>query len=244
MYSTPTRPQPICPASRMRCDSPPESVGAVRSSVRYSSPTFCRKPSRPRISLSTSAAISFSLPSSSSSAKNSAASETASAHTSGSVACGRSANFGLAVVTVTARACGLSRWPAQSGQRITLMYCSSCRICGGLLLVRYFSSSSGMMPSNVPPYFCAALPARQVNVMCSSPVPHSQMSRSFCGKIAPRRFQQRALGQRELALHRLGHAAIDVPLPAAQILPRADQLDAALGERLLRRRRRAAPDRS
>ena len=44
MYSTPTRPQPIWPARRMRCDSPPESVGAVRSSVRYSSPTLTKKP--------------------------------------------------------------------------------------------------------------------------------------------------------------------------------------------------------
>ena len=32
--STPTNPQPICPARRIRCDSPPESVGAVRSSVK------------------------------------------------------------------------------------------------------------------------------------------------------------------------------------------------------------------
>ena len=146
--------------------------------------------------------------------------------------------------TVTARACGLSRSPAQSGQRITLMYFSSWRICGVLLLVRYFSSSSGMMPSNVPPYFCDALPARQVNVMCSSPVPHSQMSRCFGGEFAPRRFEQRALGELELALHRLGDAVIDVPLPAAQVLPRADQLDAALLERLVRRRGRAARDRS
>ena len=29
-----TRPQPIWPASRMRCASPPDSVGALRSSVR------------------------------------------------------------------------------------------------------------------------------------------------------------------------------------------------------------------
>ena len=70
--------------------------------------------------------------------------------------------------------------------------------------------------------------------MCSSPVPHSQMSRSSSVELVPRRFEQRALGQLELALHRLGHAVIDVPLPAAQVFPRADQLDAALLERLAR----------
>ena len=117
---------------------------------------------------------------------------------------------------------------------MTLMYFSSCAICVVLLLVRYFSSSSGMMPSNVPPYFCAALPARQVNVMCSSPVPQSQMSRCSSVELVPRRFEQRAFGELELALHRLGDAAIDVPLPAAQVLPRADQLDRALLERLCR----------
>ena len=38
---------------------------------------------------------------------------------------GRSAKRGLAVWIVTAQACGLSRRPAQSGQRMMLMYCSS-----------------------------------------------------------------------------------------------------------------------
>ena len=41
------------------------------------------------------------------------------------------------------------------------------------------------------------------------------------------------VGKLELALQRLGHAAIDVPPPAAQLFPRADQLDAALLKRLL-----------
>ena len=38
-------------ASRMRCASPPDSVSALRSSVRYPRPTFARKPSRRAISL-------------------------------------------------------------------------------------------------------------------------------------------------------------------------------------------------
>ena len=33
-YMTPTSPEPIWLASRMRCASPPESVSALRSSVR------------------------------------------------------------------------------------------------------------------------------------------------------------------------------------------------------------------
>ena len=77
---------------------------------------------------------------------------------------------------------------------MTRMYFSSCRSCSGLLLVRYLASSSGMMPSNVPPYLCDALPARQVKVMCSSPVPQSQMCALLFGEIVPRRFEQRAFG--------------------------------------------------
>ena len=43
--------EPICVARRMRCDSPPESVVALRARLRYPSPTLARKPSRARISL-------------------------------------------------------------------------------------------------------------------------------------------------------------------------------------------------
>ena len=147
-------------------------------------------------------------------------------------ACRFSAKRGLAVWMVTAQACGFSRLPAQSGQRMTLMYCSSWRICVVLLLVLYFSSSSGIRPSKMPPYFWAALPARQVYVMCSSPVPQSQISRCFCVSSRPRLFEQCAFVEAELALHCFGDAAIDVSLPATEIFPRADELDAALLERL------------
>ena len=44
--SRPTAREPSCDARRMRCASPPDSVAAARSSVRYSSPTSSRKPSR------------------------------------------------------------------------------------------------------------------------------------------------------------------------------------------------------
>ena len=78
------------------------------------------------------------------------------------------------VVTVTLRACGFSRAPSQAAQPITLMYFSNCRRCILLFEVRYRDSSCGMMPSKCPPYFVPAAPLRQVNVMCSSPVPQSQ----------------------------------------------------------------------
>jgi hypothetical protein len=45
---------------------------------------------------------------------------------------------------------------------MTFMNCSSFAISDLLFAERYFSSSSGMTPSNVPPYFCDALPLRQV----------------------------------------------------------------------------------
>ncbi len=44
----------------MRCDSPPDSVVALRDRFRYPSPTFVRKPSRARISLRIWCAISAS----------------------------------------------------------------------------------------------------------------------------------------------------------------------------------------
>ncbi len=152
MYSTPTRPQPICPARRMRCDSPPDRVGAVRARVRYSSPTLSKKPSRPRISFSTSAAITARVSSSSRSLKNSVASAMLSAQTSVSERAGRSAKRGCRVASVTVRACSLRRAPAQATQPTTRMYFSNCRRCMPLWLVRYFDNSSGMMPVYFPPY--------------------------------------------------------------------------------------------
>ena len=102
------------------------------------------------------------------------------------------------------------------------------------LAVRYFSSSSGMTPSNVPPYFCEFLPARQVKVMCSLSVPHSQMRRCSSVSSPHGRFEQVAVAEAELAVHRLGDAGVDVPLPAAEVVPGADELDGAGGERLRR----------
>ena len=101
------------------------------------------------------------------------------------------------MVTVTLRACGLSRAPSQSAQRITLhvlfelpplhLALACCDSC---------DSSSGMMPSKWPPYFVPAAPLRQVNVMCSSPVPHSQSCCSSGSSSSPRRFEHRARASR------------------------------------------------
>ena len=51
------------------------------------------------------------------------------------------------------------------------------------------------------------------------------------GEFLPGLFEQRAFFEAELALHRFGDAAVDVALPAAEVFPRADELDAALLER-------------
>src|SRR5215472_6605235 len=53
--------EPICVASRMRCDSPPLSVFEGRFNERYERPTSKRNCNRSRISFSTSLAISFCL---------------------------------------------------------------------------------------------------------------------------------------------------------------------------------------
>ena len=61
-YITPDSSEPSCDASRMRCASPPDSVAAARSSVRYSSPTSSRKPSRALTSFRISVAICARAP--------------------------------------------------------------------------------------------------------------------------------------------------------------------------------------
>ena len=74
------------------------------------------------------------------------------------------------------------------------MYFSSWRICIALRLVRYFSSSSGMMPSNVPPYFCDALPGPPGVgdvLVAGAPQPHAAQ---LVVKLLPRRFEQRPFG--------------------------------------------------
>ena len=53
----------------------------------------------------------------------------------------------------------------------------------------------------------------------------------FGVEFLPRGFQHGAMWQALVPLQRFGHAAIDVPSPAAHLAPRADQFDAALLKR-------------
>ena len=70
--------------------------------------------------------------------------------------------------------------------------------------------------------------------MCSSPVPQSRACCSF-GSSSSQAVSSTVPGGRPcFRSKRFGHAAIDVPPPAAHLAPRADQFDAALLERAAR----------
>ena len=118
------------------------------------------------------------------------------------------------------RACGFSRC-AVALRRSASRACTFRAAAAACLLLRscgIADSSSGMMPSKWPPYFWPDGPCRQVKVMCSSPVPHSQISCSAGSTFAPGRLEHRARRAARLAmLDRVGHALIDVPLPAAHV---------------------------
>ena len=58
IYRTPVSDEPSCDASRILCASPPASVGAARSSVKYPSPTSSKNLRRFSISFNTRATIS------------------------------------------------------------------------------------------------------------------------------------------------------------------------------------------
>src|SRR6266851_4029961 len=105
MYRTPISLEPIWVASRIRCDSPPDSVLAARSTVKYSSPTSIMNCSRSRISFKIPRAISCSRSVSASPSKKPMAPLTDNSHTWAML---RSA-------TVTARDSGFNRWPLQVG---------------------------------------------------------------------------------------------------------------------------------
>ena len=66
--------------------------------------------------------------------------------------------------------------------------------------------------------------------MCKSPVPHSSCL-ATAGSSSSKAYRESARLQAELVLDGLGDAVIDMPSPAAQIAPRADQFDRALLER-------------
>ena len=86
--------------------------------------------------------------------------------------------------TFTARACGLSRWPWQAGQRTTLMTFSSCIRRGPAAVFLNCDISCGMTPSHLPECF-QTLPPRcfHSQMMCASPLPYRSKSLCFCGSV-------------------------------------------------------------
>ena len=104
-YKVPTRRDPSDVASCMRCASPPESVDANRSSVRYSSPTSFRNRSRSRISCKSRSPISASCGLNSRPSKNLETSSTVMPHISQI----------LRSLILTCRASSRSRLPWHSG---------------------------------------------------------------------------------------------------------------------------------
>ena len=99
----------------MRWLSPPERVPAWRLRLRYSRPTLCKKPSRARISFRMRSAIMACLPSRTRPSRNFSSSFT-----------DRSVKSVMPMPpTVTALAVSFSRFPPQSGQGYSDIYCSS-----------------------------------------------------------------------------------------------------------------------
>ena len=87
-------------------------------------------------------------------------------------------------------------------------------------------------PLELPAVFVARgrAPGERDVLVAGAPQPQLVQRRI---ELVPRRVEHRALGQAVLALDRVGHALIDVALPAAQIAPRPEQLETALLERQL-----------
>ncbi len=108
---TPTRLEPICVASLIRCASPPDSDRAERDSDRYPMPTFSRKARRSEISRTIRRAIARSVSVISSEAIHSPAPRADISLYSAM----------LIPPTLTARLSGRSRAPSQSGQGCSAM---------------------------------------------------------------------------------------------------------------------------
>ena len=204
--------------------------GAVEREV-IEAATLSKKPSRPRISLSTSAAIICRVSSSSSRSKNSNASAMLSAQTSGRLSdcSGRFGEVGLlrrerdAAGLRDSAAC---RGTRRSRARTCIFRAAAAGSCSWPC--DSCSSNCGMMPSNLPPYFRPPPALRQVNVMCRRRCPTSHCclaarasSRQGVSSIVP-------FGSPTSLLDRVGHALIDVPPPAADLRRRPQQFEGAL----------------
>ena len=162
MYRTPTRPDPIWVARRMRCDSPPDSVFADRLSVRYPRPTSFRKLSLALISLVTILLIflSRSLSSVSNFSKNSSACTTERSVSS----------MMFLPPTVTASTVSLSLRPLQTGHSSSVIMSLILLLMYSELVSPHLRSRLGMTPSNVW-FMCETLPERLSYVYLSLRLP-------------------------------------------------------------------------
>ena len=115
----------------------------------------------------------------------------------------RRASTSVLPPTRTARACGLSRWPSQAGQRTTRMYFSSCIRRGPAAVFLNCASSCGTMPSHLPPCF-QTVAAALLPLPGDVPVAAAVRSQSLVllRQLLPRRLQVDA--------ERLGDALVDV----------------------------------
>ncbi len=110
MYATPTRPEPICVARRIRCASPPDRVPVARRECsRYSSPTSSRKTASRALDLSENKLMSDQLAA--------AACQLEPLHKLHAAGSDRHRSVTSAIflsATVTASAAGFSRCPPQA----------------------------------------------------------------------------------------------------------------------------------
>ncbi len=111
---TPDNLVPICDANLILCDSPPDSVPACLESVKYSNPTFIKKPNLTNISFMIGSAIFFRLPSNLRFLMNECAFVIDILVTS--------TIFFFSIVT--AREYGFNLFPLQSGQILSVIYLS------------------------------------------------------------------------------------------------------------------------
>jgi len=124
----------------MRWLSPPESVPEARASVRYSSPTSTRNLSRSRISLSTRTAISFCLALS--------ASGNCVNHSPARLTDMSATSPMWRPPTRTHSASGLSRWPLQAAQGMSVKYLAISSRAQSLSVSRQRRSRLVTTPSN------------------------------------------------------------------------------------------------
>ena len=120
------------------------------------------------------------------------------------------------MVSVTARACGLSRSPSQSAQCMHLHVLFELPQLHLALRVAVLVEQLGNDALELAAVLVArraAAPGVRDVLVARAPQPEVLQLRV---ELVPGRVEHRALGQVVLVLDRVGHALIDVPPPAAQ----------------------------